>query len=242
MVFPAKRIRQAVAPAEGSPKASRPVAVCLIEENPLAEEFLRLLLAKDPSIHTESFSTLSQEKDAQSARVFVVDICGLALPIGEYLRQLRVRFPQSRYLVVGPPQADEDLVRILWFGIHGYVEHAEVAESLLAAIHAVSQGRIWLRRQALAEYIENIASWRAHRSPVPESLTPREYQITELVKRRFSNKEIAAMLGVRESTVKFHLSNIFLKLQINNRQDLVRERKSGSASGRWWFALNTAQK
>ncbi len=53
------------------------------------------------------------------------------------------------------------------------------------------------------------------------SLTQREEQIIELVKRRFSNREIGAMLRIRESTVKFHLSNVFSKMQAESRRDLV---------------------
>ncbi len=52
-------------------------------------------------------------------------------------------------------------------------------------------------------------------------LTPRESQILELVKRRLSNKEIAGIRRVQESTVKFHLSNIFSKLRVPNRQALI---------------------
>jgi len=44
--------------------------------------------------------------------------------------------------------------------------------------------------------------------------------VIELVKRRLSNKEIGAILNIQESTVKFHLSNIFSKLQVNRRRQL----------------------
>jgi DNA-binding NarL/FixJ family response regulator len=40
------------------------------------------------------------------------------------------------------------------------------------------------------------------------------------VKRRLSNKEIGEVLNIQESTVKFHLSNIFSKLQVKKRSDL----------------------
>jgi FixJ family two-component response regulator len=38
--------------------------------------------------------------------------------------------------------------------------------------------------------------------------------------RRLSNKEIAGILGISERTVKFHVSNVFGKLQVDNRQSL----------------------
>jgi len=49
-------------------------------------------------------------------------------------------------------------------------------------------------------------------------LTRREKHILDLVQRRLSNKEISSILGIGESTVKFHLGNIFLKLGVRDRQ------------------------
>jgi DNA-binding CsgD family transcriptional regulator len=57
-------------------------------------------------------------------------------------------------------------------------------------------------------------------STTGQGITQRESQVIELVKRRLSNKEIGAILNIQESTVKFHLSNIFSKLQVNRRSEL----------------------
>ena len=56
-------------------------------------------------------------------------------------------------------------------------------------------------------------------------MTPREIQVLHLVRRRLSNKEIAQLLAICESTVKFHVSNILGKLQVGSRQDLLLERQ-----------------
>jgi DNA-binding CsgD family transcriptional regulator len=44
--------------------------------------------------------------------------------------------------------------------------------------------------------------------------------VLELVRQRLSNKEIARILDVRESTVKYHLSNILAKFRVGNRRAL----------------------
>jgi DNA-binding NarL/FixJ family response regulator len=216
--------------------------VCVIEENRLAAEYVRGLLEKDPSLCTLFIEGLQTKASLRKAApIFVLDNFGLALPISEYLRQLRVHYPRARYVVLDRRQSDEELLRLLWFGIHGYLNHSEVCESLLPAVLAVSQGKIWLPRQVLQEYVENIASSHVNRSPGSETLTPREYEITELVKRRFSNREIASTLGIQESTVKFHASNIFSKLRINNRHDLLHKRETGSAARRALLAFNVTE-
>ena len=53
-----------------------------------------------------------------------------------------------------------------------------------------------------------------------QNLTLREEQILHLTRERLSNKEIAAILNIEISTVKFHLSHIFSKLEVVCRSDL----------------------
>jgi DNA-binding NarL/FixJ family response regulator len=59
------------------------------------------------------------------------------------------------------------------------------------------------------------ARWRA--VPDAVALTPRHVDVLELVAQGFSNEEIAAQLGLRPNTVKFHISEIFRRLGVRNR-------------------------
>ena len=56
----------------------------------------------------------------------------------------------------------------------------------------------------------------------PETLTPREVQVIELLVEGLSNKMIAAQLGISDQTVKFHVAAICGKLGAANRTDAVR--------------------
>ena len=56
----------------------------------------------------------------------------------------------------------------------------------------------------------------------PESLTPREQEVLELLAEGLSNQSIAARLAISEHTVKFHVSSICGKLGADNRTDAVR--------------------
>jgi DNA-binding NarL/FixJ family response regulator len=64
----------------------------------------------------------------------------------------------------------------------------------------------------------------APRAPVagPSPLTTREREILALVSEGTGNKQIAKQLWVTEQTVKFHLSNIYRKLQVSNRTEASR--------------------
>lgn len=52
-------------------------------------------------------------------------------------------------------------------------------------------------------------------------MSVREKEVAELVKQGFQNKQIGGMLFITEKTVKFHLTSIYRKLEVNNRNQLV---------------------
>jgi len=55
-----------------------------------------------------------------------------------------------------------------------------------------------------------------------EILTPRELEVLELVVDGYSNAQLARILWVTEETVKFHLSNVYQKLEVTNRTEASR--------------------
>jgi DNA-binding NarL/FixJ family response regulator len=57
---------------------------------------------------------------------------------------------------------------------------------------------------------------------VPETLTPREVEVLELLAEGLANKAIAERLGISDQTVKFHIASIAGKLGAANRTDAVR--------------------
>ena len=54
-----------------------------------------------------------------------------------------------------------------------------------------------------------------------QALTRREREIVQLVRQGLSNKDIAYRLSIRDSTVRHHMTNIFDKVGVSNRQKLM---------------------
>src|ERR671923_2155243 len=67
----------------------------------------------------------------------------------------------------------------------------------------------------LTQYSTNDRIWKKW-----ESLTPREQEVTAWVCLGYTNRQMAARLGVTEVTVKFHLGNAYSKLRVKNRAKL----------------------
>ena len=57
--------------------------------------------------------------------------------------------------------------------------------------------------------------------PLPEALTPREMDVLRLLAEGLPNRKIADQLDVNERTIKFHVSAILAKLEVNNRTEAV---------------------
>jgi DNA-binding CsgD family transcriptional regulator len=73
-------------------------------------------------------------------------------------------------------------------------------------------------------YVDLTSARNSIRATGIATLTVRENQILDLLRRRYSNKEIANHFGISESTVKFHVSNVLTKLNVNDRRD-VKDKK-----------------
>jgi LuxR family transcriptional regulator, positive regulator of biofilm formation len=54
-----------------------------------------------------------------------------------------------------------------------------------------------------------------------KGLSNREAEVAELVTKGLSNKEVASQLFVTEKTVKFHLTNIYKKMNVKSRAQLI---------------------
>jgi DNA-binding NarL/FixJ family response regulator len=90
---------------------------------------------------------------------------------------------------------------------------------LLKAFHAISNGQIWIdncKIRALVNFAENTRD-----SVVGGSLSNKEREIVINVSQGLTNKEIASELFISEQTVKTHINNIFKKLNVTRRTQLV---------------------
>ena len=97
------------------------------------------------------------------------------------------------------------------------------ADVLFKSIRIVAAGEYWIERDVLADLVHDSAasSTADARQWTRPSLTDRERQIISLLVTGRPNKEIADKCGIRERTVKHHLTNVFDKLGVSSRLELV---------------------
>ncbi|GAA3924821.1 response regulator [Actinoplanes auranticolor] len=93
---------------------------------------------------------------------------------------------------------------------------------LIHAVRVVARGDALLAPSVTRRLIAEMAArLKEPPAPAPESLTPRELEILDLVAAGRSNEEIATVLAISYATVKTHVSRILAKLAVRDRAQLV---------------------
>jgi DNA-binding NarL/FixJ family response regulator len=100
----------------------------------------------------------------------------------------------------------------------GVVSPDAPPEELAAATVAVAQGLIVLPKALTEQLLQGPA---VPVEELAEPLTEREREVLELLGRGLSNRLIARELHISEHTVKFHISSLYAKLEVNNRAEAV---------------------
>jgi len=115
--------------------------------------------------------------------------------------------------------AEPDMVQgALQAGAIGYLQKNVTARELGNAIRLAYEGKMTLSPEAVQALANSIAQPQIH----GEQLTERERDVLKCMVDGLSNNEIAEKLVISLGTVKFHISNIFQKLGVNSRVEVVK--------------------
>jgi DNA-binding NarL/FixJ family response regulator len=195
--------------------------VCLINFNALAYKYVERVLRRNRHIRLIQAHLDSAFWNTKVARtsVFLVDVADSYKSIDRCLRLLGTWTREARIVAIGSMSTPEELCGLLRLGIHGFVTYSQVEEQLAAAIASVTSGRLWVEHSVLEEAARHLS--QGDKSDTSRVLTQRQKQVATLLGRKMSNKEIAYSLGIKERTVKFHLSRIFGKLGVQDRHSAV---------------------
>jgi NarL family two-component system response regulator LiaR len=127
-------------------------------------------------------------------------------------RLIREQFPEIQVIALTSFQEDELVQNAMRSGAIGYLMKNVSAQELAAAIRAAKSGKITLSPEAALALVH-----AARQSTETEVLTEREMDVLRLMVEGLNNAEIAERLVVSLSTVKYHISNILMKLGVENR-------------------------
>ena len=136
------------------------------------------------------------------------------------VRRAKQSHPGVKSVVLADNVEPEAIDAAFAAGAAVYCVKTAQQEDLVSAIRQVFQRSIYIATNGSSESVS--AKEPATADPAAHGLTRRELEILQLTAEGHSNSQLARMLWVTEQTVKFHLSNIYRKLDVANRTEASR--------------------
>ncbi|MFJ8002670.1 response regulator [Streptomyces sp. NPDC096310] len=195
------------------------IRVLLVDDHQVVRRGLRTFLEIQPDIEVvgEAADGAGGVARAEELRPDVV-LMDIKMPGAdgiEALRKLRDLGNPARVLIVTSFTEQRTVVPALRAGASGYVYKDIDPEALAGAIRSVHAGHVLLQPEVagalLAQDEPGTGQGRG------TSLTEREREVLTLIADGRSNREIARALVLSEKTVKTHVSNILMKLDLSDR-------------------------
>jgi DNA-binding NarL/FixJ family response regulator len=136
------------------------------------------------------------------------------------LEQALTDSPSTRAIAVSSLDDRNAIEEALAAGVAAYVVKTALAEDITAVVRQVFGASVFLAGRPRDDAEQPSPSSTNGRAE--HTLTRRESEILRLVAEGMSNAELARLLWLSEQTVKFHLSNIYRKLDVSNRTEASR--------------------
>jgi len=138
------------------------------------------------------------------------------------MREVLAAQPRARIITLTVHNDDALIAAAVQAGAVGYVHKQSRAADFLQAIHRVAAGGVAIdplvAQQVLSEYRKLLTEAKPS---LANDLTPRDLTILRYLSEGHSNREIGALLGLSEQTIKNTLSILYQKLGVINRAEAV---------------------
>lgn len=201
-------------------------------------EELRVLLVDDHDLFRTGLKNLLEEQGVQVIGeapngqtalrlvpelvpdVVIMDLNMPGLSGVETTRHLTGIAPLARVVVLTISVEDDDVMDAVMAGACGYLLKDSSIDELLAGIRAAAAGESLISPQIASKVLQRLRSQgrsEGAAETIRAELSDREIQVLKLIANGKDNAEIARDLYISPKTVKNHISNILMKLQIDNR-------------------------
>lgn len=195
------------------------IKVLIADDHPVVRQGLRTFLDLQ-----EDITVVGEAGDGQEAVEMVgelkpdVLLLDLKMPVLGGLGALeRLTGSATRIVVLTSVSDRSDVGPAMRAGAAGFLYKDVDPSALVQAVRAVHGGQVLLAPEAAEAMLGAGQAAPEVHVPGPVQLTEREREVLTLIAAGRSNREIARALTVAEKTVKTHVSNVLMKLGVQDR-------------------------
>ena len=204
------------------------IRVLLAEDHTIVRKGIRSLLDAEPDIDVVGEAENGREAVEKTAQVepdIVVMDHSMPLLNGlEAMRQIHHQQPDVKVLILTMHTNEEYVLQFLRAGAAGFLVKQSAPNELVAAIHAVAEGKSFLSPAISKSVIDGYvrSSGATTLTDSYDALTAREREVFQLIAEGYTNREIGKQLHISVKTVGVHRTNIMQKLDLTSMSELTR--------------------
>ena len=205
--------------------------IFLVDDHPLVREWLTTLINQQKDLvvcgEAEDAPRALQAIESLQPDAAVVDVTLTSGSGIELVKDLKRVAPKVAVIVLS--MHDEALYaeRALRAGARGYVMKRETTKKVIAALHEVLSGKLYVSEDFRTSLTEKLIQGKAGESPV-DILSDRELEVFRRLGQGHETRRIGEALGISMKTVQVYCARIKEKLNLANATELLRE------AMRWW--------
>ena len=192
------------------------IKILIADDHAIVRIGLSALLKTESDLSVVGVAKDGEEAVAEALRlnpdVIVMDLMMPKKNGVEATAEIHERLPGTKIIILTTFAASDGIKHALDAGATGAVMKTAEDAELVSIIRAVAAGDT-----VISDEIQQLLT----EDPPAEDLTPRQLEILESVTRGFTNADIAKQFGIREQSVKEHISTILAKIGAANRSEAV---------------------
>ena len=192
------------------------IKILIADDHAIVRIGLSALLKTESDLSVVGVAKDGEEAVADALRlnpdVIVMDLMMPKKSGVEATAEIHARLPDTKIIILTTFAASDGIKHALDAGATGAVMKTAEDAELVSIIRAVAAGGT-----VISDEIQQLLT----EDPPAEELTPRQMEILESVTRGFTNADIAKQFGIREQSVKEHISTILAKIGAANRSEAV---------------------
>lgn len=200
------------------------VQVLILSRQRLFCHALARLLSVDPTLAVRAHIADPQEVAAirgYRADVVLLELTAPHLETFHLTRQLLSTCPDVKLLLLADDDAEDVIVRAIKSRAAGYLRKDAEPAALLRAIHDVTNGAPDAAGEPAVDLVAGAVKMTADGKQFTGLLSLRQLEVLRLLAQGLTNKEIAKRVGIREKTVRNHISAMYSRLGVDHRSEAM---------------------